>query len=53
MAALKLQAGKDQDLAAVLYVDGHVETKTIEETLQPFQWGATIYSTRAASVFTN
>ncbi|WP_343212964.1 putative transposase [Arthrobacter sp. H5] len=24
MAALKLQAGKDQDLAAVLYVDGHV-----------------------------
>ena len=23
----------------VLYCDGHVETKTIEETLQPFQWG--------------
>jgi prepilin-type N-terminal cleavage/methylation domain-containing protein/prepilin-type processing-associated H-X9-DG protein len=22
-----------------LYVDGHVETKTIEETLKPFQWG--------------
>lgn len=27
-----------------LYVDGHVETKTIEETLQPFQWGERIYS---------
>jgi prepilin-type N-terminal cleavage/methylation domain-containing protein/prepilin-type processing-associated H-X9-DG protein len=35
-----------------LYVDGHVETKIIEETLQPqFQWGQTIYSTRAATVF--
>lgn len=29
-----------------LYVDGHVETKTIEETVEPFQWGAmtSIYS---------
>ncbi|WP_155853663.1 putative transposase [Arthrobacter sp. H5] len=24
MGALKIQAGRDQDLAAVLYVDGHV-----------------------------
>jgi prepilin-type processing-associated H-X9-DG protein len=34
-----------------LYVDGHVESKIIEETLQPFQWGQTIYSTRAATIF--
>jgi prepilin-type N-terminal cleavage/methylation domain-containing protein/prepilin-type processing-associated H-X9-DG protein len=27
-----------------LYVDGHVETKLIEETLQPFQWGDRFYS---------
>ncbi len=27
-----------------LYVDGHVETKTIEETLSPFQWGERVYS---------
>lgn len=28
-----------------VYVDGHVETKTIEETLYPkFEWGATFYS---------
>lgn len=30
-----------------LYCDGHVETKTIEETLQPkFEWGDRIYSLR-------
>lgn len=35
-----------------LYVDGHVETKLIEETLQPFQWGALdrIYSMPNARV---
>lgn len=27
-----------------LYVDGHVETKTVEETLQPFEWGERFYS---------
>jgi prepilin-type processing-associated H-X9-DG protein len=27
-----------------LYVDGHVETKIIEETLSPFQWGSRFYS---------
>jgi prepilin-type N-terminal cleavage/methylation domain-containing protein/prepilin-type processing-associated H-X9-DG protein len=27
-----------------LYVDGHVETKTIEETLKPFEWGDRIFS---------
>jgi prepilin-type processing-associated H-X9-DG protein len=31
---------KDAPKTNFLYVDGHVETKTIEETLQPFQWGA-------------
>jgi prepilin-type N-terminal cleavage/methylation domain-containing protein/prepilin-type processing-associated H-X9-DG protein len=27
-----------------LYVDGHVETKLLEETLSPFQWGEKFYS---------
>jgi prepilin-type processing-associated H-X9-DG protein len=27
-----------------LYVDGHVETKLLEETLTPFQWGTSFYS---------
>jgi prepilin-type N-terminal cleavage/methylation domain-containing protein/prepilin-type processing-associated H-X9-DG protein len=27
-----------------LYVDGHVETKDIRDTLDPFQWGARFYS---------
>ena len=27
-----------------LYLDGHVETKHIEETLQPFQWGQRFYT---------
>ncbi len=27
-----------------LYVDGHVETKRIEDTLSPFQWGEYFYS---------
>ncbi len=29
-----------------LFADGHGETKTIEETLAPFQWGKTIYGVR-------
>jgi prepilin-type processing-associated H-X9-DG protein len=39
--------GRDPKTARTnfLYCDGHVETKTIEETLVPvFQWGATVYS---------
>jgi prepilin-type N-terminal cleavage/methylation domain-containing protein/prepilin-type processing-associated H-X9-DG protein len=43
--------GKDGPKTNFLYCDGHVETKTIDETLDPFQWGETIFSTRAASVF--
>ena len=36
-----------------LYVDGHVETKSIEQTLKPvFQWGETVYSIRNATVAT-
>jgi prepilin-type processing-associated H-X9-DG protein len=27
-----------------LYVDGHVETKPIRDTLQPFEWGESFYS---------
>ncbi len=27
-----------------LYLDGHVETKHISETLSPWQWGTTLYS---------
>ncbi len=34
-----------------LYVDGHVETKRIEETLAPtFQWGEQVYSIRKSQV---
>jgi len=35
-----------------LFCDGHVETKTIEETLKPFQWGdlRTIWSVRNSNV---
>jgi prepilin-type N-terminal cleavage/methylation domain-containing protein/prepilin-type processing-associated H-X9-DG protein len=36
-----------------LFVDGHVETKTIEETLKPtFQWGSNVYSLRNATLAT-
>ena len=27
-----------------LYADGHVESKHIEETLEPFQWGERFFS---------
>ena len=27
-----------------LYVDGHVESKQVKETLDPFQWGERFYS---------
>lgn len=34
-----------------LYVDGHVETRTVEQTLEPvFQWGEQIYSLNDARV---
>jgi len=33
-----------------LYCDGHVETKTIEETLEPFQWGLNVWSLKNATV---
>jgi prepilin-type processing-associated H-X9-DG protein len=37
-----------------LYADGHVETKTIEDTLgSKWQWGKTIYSVRDATIFDN
>jgi prepilin-type processing-associated H-X9-DG protein len=34
----------DQRRTNFLYVDGHVETKTIYETLSPFQWGEHFWS---------
>lgn len=39
-------AGKNwfQKKTNFLYVDGHVETKRIEETLEPFQWGERFFS---------
>jgi len=41
----KLEQGKDRRRTNFLYVDGHVETKTIYETLQPkFEWGERFYS---------
>jgi prepilin-type processing-associated H-X9-DG protein len=27
-----------------LYLDGHVETKSLEATIQPFEWGEKFYS---------
>ncbi|HEY7086779.1 MAG TPA: type II secretion system protein [Tepidisphaeraceae bacterium] len=41
----KLQGGVDVRKSNFLYVDGHVETKHIRETLTPtFQWGEKCYS---------
>jgi prepilin-type N-terminal cleavage/methylation domain-containing protein/prepilin-type processing-associated H-X9-DG protein len=40
-----LKGGFDQRRTNFLYVDGHVETKNIKETLEPqFQWGEKFYS---------
>jgi prepilin-type N-terminal cleavage/methylation domain-containing protein/prepilin-type processing-associated H-X9-DG protein len=40
-----LENGKDKRKTNFLYVDGHVETKTIYETVDPvFQWGEAVYS---------
>ncbi len=36
--------GFDSRKSNFLYVDGHVETKHIKETLQPFQWGERFYT---------
>ena len=41
----KLDKGKDKRKTNFLYVDGHVETKTIYETVDPvFEWGEQFYS---------
>ena len=34
----------DTRLSNFLYVDGHVETKHVRDTLKPFQWGDKVYS---------
>jgi prepilin-type N-terminal cleavage/methylation domain-containing protein len=34
----------DRRFSNFLYVDNHVETKSIYDTLEPFQWGARFYS---------
>lgn len=34
----------DQGVSNFLYLDGHVETKHVSETLAPFQWGDRFYS---------
>jgi prepilin-type N-terminal cleavage/methylation domain-containing protein/prepilin-type processing-associated H-X9-DG protein len=34
----------DQRTTNFLYLDGHVETKNIKQTLQPFEWGNEFYS---------
>jgi prepilin-type N-terminal cleavage/methylation domain-containing protein len=52
-ASRKGANGKDQRRTVFLYVDGHCETKTIEETLSPnFEWGdrLSIYSLPGARV---
>jgi prepilin-type N-terminal cleavage/methylation domain-containing protein/prepilin-type processing-associated H-X9-DG protein len=39
--------GKRKDAKTnFLFCDGHGETKVIEETLRPFQWGTTVYGLR-------
>jgi len=41
--------GRNHDHAKTtnfLYVDGHVDTKVIEQTLSPFEWGQKFYSLR-------
>ena len=40
----KLQGYPDKCRSNFLYVDGHVETKSIYETLTPFQWGQQFYT---------
>ncbi len=40
----KLQGYPDKRRSNFLYVDGHVETKSIYETLTPFQWGRQFYT---------
>jgi prepilin-type N-terminal cleavage/methylation domain-containing protein/prepilin-type processing-associated H-X9-DG protein len=39
-----LQGYPDKRRSNFLYADGHVETKTLYETLAPFQWGHEFYS---------
>ena len=34
----------DRRLSNFLYVDGHVDTKSVYDTVQPFEWGAKFYS---------
>ncbi len=33
-----------------LYVDGHVESKHVKDTIQPWEWGDNVYSARGARV---
>jgi prepilin-type N-terminal cleavage/methylation domain-containing protein/prepilin-type processing-associated H-X9-DG protein len=40
----QLSGYPDKRRSNFLYVDGHVETKSIYETLTPFQWGQQFYS---------
>jgi prepilin-type N-terminal cleavage/methylation domain-containing protein/prepilin-type processing-associated H-X9-DG protein len=36
--------GWDLQKTNFLYLDGHVETKDIRDTLRPFEWGQTVYT---------
>jgi prepilin-type N-terminal cleavage/methylation domain-containing protein/prepilin-type processing-associated H-X9-DG protein len=40
----QLQNGFDIRRSSFLYADGHVETKSIKETITPWQWGQEFYS---------
>jgi prepilin-type N-terminal cleavage/methylation domain-containing protein/prepilin-type processing-associated H-X9-DG protein len=45
--------GKNKWHTNFLYVDGHVESKTVLDTLQPsFQWGVDVYSVESSTVDT-
>lgn len=43
--------GWDLRQSNFLYLDGHVETKHVVDTLKPFQWGAQAYAVTPGDVF--
>jgi prepilin-type processing-associated H-X9-DG protein len=40
----KVQNGWVMKTTNFLYVDGHVETKHVRDTIRPFEWGQRVYS---------
>jgi len=44
-------AGWDLRKTNFLYLDGHVETKHIRDTVKPWQWGKTMYSLEPTTTY--